>query len=71
VLKKMIVLDGMTGTVVARIMTNHSMTIDQCLALVGCTVEDDGQIRRDDELLEAFYDNLTTQAQLDADTVKN
>ena len=53
-----IIKDKNTGVVVARILTNHSMTVDECLELVDCTVEDDGQISRDGELLEAWYDDL-------------
>ena len=56
-------IDKETGVMVANILTNHSMTIDEGLELVGCTVDDDGQIRdRDGELLEAWYDNIVTEA---------
>ena len=42
-------------------MTNHSMCIDEALALMRYSVTDEGQIFDDDNktALNAWYDNLT------------
>lgn len=52
--------DRMTGTVIADIITNHSMSIDDALDLMGYTLDDDeGQILDEDgNRLDAWYDDL-------------
>lgn len=53
-------IDRETGAVIADIITNHSMSIDDALQLMRYSVTEDGQIRDDDsgELLNAWYDDL-------------
>lgn len=53
------IYDRMTGCVVGSILTNHSMTDDQALDLLGVTVDDDGQlIDSNGDFLDAWYDNI-------------
>ena len=58
-------IDTQTGTLVADIMTNHSMCIDEMLALMRITVLDDGQLHdEDDDVdLDAWYDDLDIVAE--------
>lgn len=51
-------MDKSTGVVVMELITNNSMTVDEWLEMADCTVDDDGQIRQDGELLDAWYDDL-------------
>lgn len=53
-------IDKMTGTVIADVMTNNSMCIDDVLNLMNYSVTDEGQIYDDDNNCElnAWYDNL-------------
>lgn len=51
-------IDRETGTIVAEIITNHSMSIDEALDLEGFTVAEDGQIFNGKEGLFADYENL-------------
>lgn len=53
-------IDKATGAVVADIITNHGMSIDDALKLMHYSVTDDGQIMDDDsgELLDSWYDDL-------------
>ena len=52
--------DRETGAVIADIMTNHSMSIDEALELMRYSVRDEGQIYDDDNgaYLDAWYDSL-------------
>ena len=51
--------DCNTGEVIADITTNHSLSIDEALELMGYTVDEDGQILDDySNLLNAWYDDL-------------
>lgn len=53
--------DKSTGVVIAEIIANHSMTIDEALTLMRFSIDDDeGQIFDDDNgvFLDAWYDNL-------------
>ena len=51
--------DRETNETIATIMTNHSMSIDDALALMRYTLDDEGQIVTETgELLNAWYDNL-------------
>ena len=53
------VYDCKTGELIAKIVTNHSMTIDEVLNFMGYTVNDDGQlITEDGETINAWYDDL-------------
>lgn len=47
-----------TNDTIAEITTNHSMSIDEALDLMGYTVNDEGQILDNGEALNAWYDNL-------------
>lgn len=53
-------IDKNTGAVIADIMTNHSMSIDDCLNLMGYSVDDNGQVYDSDsgKELNAWYDDL-------------
>lgn len=52
--------DKNTGDVIADIITNHSMSIDDALNLMRYSVTDEGQIHDDDAGvdLNAWYDDL-------------
>lgn len=52
--------DRQTGEVIAEIVTNHSMSIDEALDLMRYSVDEEGQIRDDDSgvMLNAWYDDL-------------
>lgn len=52
--------DKNTGVVIADIITNHSMTIDDALTLMHFSIDDEGQIFDDDNgvYLDAWYDDL-------------
>jgi hypothetical protein len=51
--------DKNTGVVIATITTNHSMSIDDALELMGYTLDGEGQILDEDgNLLDAWYDDL-------------
>lgn len=54
--------DKYTGVVVAEIISNHRMTIDEMLSLMRISVDDDGQLFDDDNgvYLNAWYDDLET-----------
>lgn len=53
-------VDKYTGIVVADIIANHSMTIDEILLLVRISIDDEGQLFDDDNnsYLDAWYDDL-------------
>lgn len=53
-------VDKYTGVVVADIISNHSMTIDEILLLMRIRVDDEGQLFDDDNdsYLNAWYDDL-------------
>lgn len=53
-------VDKYTGIVVADIIANHSMTIDEILLLVRISIDDEGQLFDDDNglYLNAWYDDL-------------
>ena len=53
-------IDKKTNEVIADIVTNHSMSIDECLSLMNYTVNEDGQIYDVDNAVElsAWYDDL-------------
>lgn len=53
-------IDRQTGACIADIMTNHSMSVDEALELMGYAVADEGQIYDVDnqQLLNAWYDDL-------------
>ena len=55
-----ILLDTKTHCVVASVLTNHSMSIDEILSLTGQGVNDEGQIYDTEtgELRNAWYDDL-------------
>lgn len=52
--------DKNTGVVIADIITNHGMTIDEALSLMRFSIGDEGQIFDDDNgvYLDAWYDDL-------------
>ncbi len=52
--------DTKTGEVIADIITNHGMTIDEALDLMHYSLDCEGQIVDDDsgDLLNAWYDDL-------------
>lgn len=52
--------DKSTGAVIADIMANHSMSIDDCLDLMKYSVDDSGQVYDSDsgEKFNAWYDDL-------------
>ena len=52
--------DKNTGVVIAEIIANHSMTIDDALTLMHFSIDDEGQIFDDDNgvYLDAWYDDL-------------
>lgn len=52
--------DKSTGVVIADIITNHGMTIDEALSLMRFSIDDEGQIFDDDNgvYLDAWYDDL-------------
>lgn len=52
--------DKNTGVVIADIITNHGMTIDEALSLMRFSIDDEGQIFDDDNgiYLDAWYDDL-------------
>lgn len=54
------IIDRTDGTVVFEIMTNHSMSLDEAIAMMGCSVTDDGQLHDDDNdtMINAWYDDL-------------
>lgn len=54
--------DSYSGLIVARILTNHGMTLDEMIDLAGYTSNDyDGQLEDEDgEQIDAWYDNLET-----------
>lgn len=56
---KMKLFDKNTGVVIAEIITNHGMTIDEALILMHFSI-DEGQIFDDDNgvYLDAWYDDL-------------
>lgn len=53
-------VDKYTCVVVADIICNHSMTIDEILFLMRISIDDDGQLFDDDNdsYLNAWYDDL-------------
>lgn len=53
-------VDKDTCVVVADIISNHSMTIDEILLLMRISVDDEGQLFDDDNdlYLNAWYDDL-------------
>lgn len=53
-------VDKYTGVVVADIICNHSMTIDEILLLMRISIDDEGQLFDDDNdsYLNAWYDDL-------------
>lgn len=53
-------IDTETNVLVADIITNHSMCIDEVLELMRITVDDEGQLFDEDTatLLDACYENL-------------
>lgn len=55
--------DKNTNETIADIMTNHRMSTDEILDLMGYTVNDEGQIYDEDneQLLNAWYDDLETE----------
>ena len=57
---KMKLYDKNTGVVIANIITNHRMTIDEALSLMRFSIDDEGQIFDDDNgvYLDAWYDDL-------------
>lgn len=51
--------DRETNETIATIITNHSMSIDDALNLMHCTVDEEGQIVDENgEPLNAWFDNL-------------
>ena len=52
--------DKSTGVVIAEIIANFSMTIDEALSLMRFSIDDEGQIFDDDNgvYLDAWYDDL-------------
>lgn len=52
--------DKNTCVVIAEIITNHSMSIDDALSLMRFSVDEEGQIFDDDNgiCLDAWYDDL-------------
>lgn len=52
--------DKSTGVVIAEIITNHSMSIDDALALMRFSLDDEGQVFDDDNgvYFNAWYDDL-------------
>lgn len=52
--------DRETGTVIANVCANYSMSIDDVLDIMRYSVRDDGQIYDDDneQYLDAWYDSL-------------
>ena len=56
---EMKLIDTKTNEIVADIITNHSMCIDEILNLMDITVNDDGQLVDDNgSEINAFYDDL-------------
>lgn len=53
-------IDRETGTIVADVLANHNMSIDEVLDLMGFSVAEDGQIFYGEKGLYADYDNLET-----------
>lgn len=55
--------DKNTNETIANITTNHRMSTDEILDLMGYTVNDEGQIYDEDneQLLNAWYDDLETE----------
>lgn len=53
-------VDKGTGVVVADIICNHSMSIDDILLLMRFSIDDEGQLFDDDNdsYLDAWYDDL-------------
>lgn len=53
-------VDKDTGVVVADIICNHSMSIDEILFLMRISIDDEGQLFDDDNdsYLNAWYDDL-------------
>lgn len=53
-------VDKYTGFVVADIISNHGMTIDEILLLMRISIDDEGQLFDDDNdsYLNAWYDDL-------------
>ena len=51
-------IDRESGTIVAEILTNHSMSIDEALDLAGLTADEDGQILDGENGLNADYESL-------------
>ena len=58
----MLLYDKYTGVVVADIICNHSMTIDEMLFLMRISIDDEGQLFDTDNgmYLNAWYDDLET-----------
>lgn len=52
--------DKDTGAIIAEIIANHSMSIDDALSLMRYSVRDEGRIYDDDNgrYLDAWYDSL-------------
>ena len=56
---KMKLIDTKTNEIVADIITNHSMGIDEILSLMDITVDSDGQlVDSDGDRINAWYDDL-------------
>ena len=58
----MLLYDKYTGVVVADIICNHGMTIDEMLSLMRISIDDEGQLFDTDNgmYLNAWYDDLET-----------
>ena len=52
------IINTTTGEAIAEITTNHSMSIDEAISLMGWTVEDDGELTSDGESVGAYYEDL-------------
>lgn len=55
-------IDTTSGVELGNIITNHSMSIDEALELLWCTVDEDGEILNENgEPTNAWYDDLKMQ----------